>query len=128
MIQKTSRVLALVLALAVAAPALVMVDSTPAFAAKKKTSKKKETKKKATKSDEAGGKHPKVKISTSMGDFTVELDRDKAPVSVKNFLAYVDKKHYDNTIFHRVISSFMIQGGEYDKAMKDKPCGEPIKN
>ena len=126
MIQKTSRVLALVLALAVAAP---MVHSSTAFAAKKKTSKKKDTKKKAAKSDDGGGgKHPKVKISTSMGDITVELDREKAPVSVKNFLAYVDKKHYDNTIFHRVISSFMIQGGEYDKSMKDKPCGEPIKN
>jgi cyclophilin family peptidyl-prolyl cis-trans isomerase len=126
MIQKTMRVLTLVLALAVAAP---MVTSSPAFAAKKKTSKKKESKKKGKESKaEEGGKHPKVKISTSMGDITVELDRDKAPVSVKNFLAYIDKKHYDGTIFHRVISSFMIQGGEYDKGMKDKPCGEPIKN
>src|SRR3954463_12261097 len=126
MIQKTTRVLSLVLALALAAP---IISSSPAFAAKKKTTKKKETKKKEKASkDDGGGKHPKVKIATSMGDITVELDREKAPVSVKNFLAYVEKKHYDNTIFHRVISSFMIQGGEYDKGMKDKPCGEPIKN
>jgi cyclophilin family peptidyl-prolyl cis-trans isomerase len=123
MTHKTARVLCLVLALVVAAPTVILHPS-PAYAAKKK--KKKETKKKAA--ADTGSKHPKVQIKTSMGDITVELDREKAPVSVKNFLAYVDKKHYDNTIFHRVISSFMVQGGEYDKGMKDKPCGEPIKN
>src|SRR5579859_6920865 len=120
MTHKTARVLSLALALALAAPTVILHPS-PAYAAKKK--KKKDAKKKDT-----GSKHPKVAIKTSMGDITVELDREKAPVSVNNFLAYVDKKHYDGTIFHRVISSFMVQGGEYDKNMKDRPCGEPIKN
>jgi cyclophilin family peptidyl-prolyl cis-trans isomerase len=121
MTHKIARVLSLVLALAVAAPTVILGlgHASPAYAAKKK---KKAAKKETT------NKHPKILIKTSMGDITVELDRDKAPVSVKNFLAYVDKKHYDNTIFHRVIASFMVQGGEYDKNMKDKPCGEPIKN
>jgi cyclophilin family peptidyl-prolyl cis-trans isomerase len=122
MTHKTARVLCLILALAIAAPTVILHPS-PAYAAKK--AKKKKEKKKAA---DTGSKHPKVQIKTSMGDITVELDREKAPVSVKNFLAYVDKKHYDGTIFHRVISSFMVQGGEYDKSMKDKPCGEPIKN
>jgi len=120
MTHKSGRVLSIVLALALAAPTVIL-HSNPAYAAKKK----KQTKKKK---DDSSSKHPKVLIKTSLGDITVELDREKAPVSVKNFLAYVDKKHYDGTIFHRVIASFMIQGGEYDKSMKDKPCGEPIKN
>ena len=65
----------------------------------------------------AGGKNPKVKISTSMGEMVVELDRQAAPVSVDNFLQYVSEKHYDGTIFHRVIKKFMIQGGGFDKGL-----------
>jgi len=56
---------------------------------------------------------PKVKFQTSLGDFVVELYPDKAPKTVENFLAYVKAKQYDGTIFHRVISSFMVQGGGY---------------
>ena len=69
-----------------------------------------------------------VVISTNYGDITVELDAAKAPITVKNFLAYVDSKFYDGTIFHRVIKNFMIQGGGFDQNMRQKPTNAPIKN
>ncbi|MFN8626887.1 MAG: peptidylprolyl isomerase [Candidatus Binatia bacterium] len=76
----------------------------------------------------AEGKNPMVLISTSMGDIKVELYEDKAPISVKNFLDYVNAKFYDGTIFHRVIPNFMIQGGGFDKDMNKKTTKAPIKN
>ena len=69
-----------------------------------------------------------VVISTNYGDITVELDAAKAPITVKNFLAYVDAKFYDGTIFHRVIKNFMIQGGGFDQNMQQKPTNAAIKN
>jgi cyclophilin family peptidyl-prolyl cis-trans isomerase len=72
--------------------------------------------------------NPVVIITTSLGDIKVELEPDKAPVTVKNFLSYVDDKHYDGTIFHRVIKDFMIQGGGYEPGMKEKGTKDPIKN
>ncbi len=69
-----------------------------------------------------------VKITTSMGDITVELNETKAPISVKNFLSYVDKKFYDGTIFHRVINGFMIQGGGFTADNKQKKTDPKIKN
>ncbi len=69
-----------------------------------------------------------VNLHTTHGTITLELDADKAPETVKNFLAYVEAGHYDNTIFHRVIDGFMIQGGGFEPGMKQKPTGEPIKN
>jgi peptidyl-prolyl cis-trans isomerase B (cyclophilin B) len=69
-----------------------------------------------------------VVIETSLGSMTVELDEDKAPVSVKNFLGYVDDKYYDGTIFHRVIPSFMVQGGGFEPGMKQKKTKATIKN
>jgi cyclophilin family peptidyl-prolyl cis-trans isomerase len=69
-----------------------------------------------------------VQMSTSMGDIVLELNQEKAPISVKNFLSYVDKKAYDGTIFHRVISSFMIQGGGYTPDLKEQKSDAPIKN
>lgn len=69
-----------------------------------------------------------VLMTTSKGDIVLELNREKAPVSVDNFLAYVDKKFYDGTIFHRVMSNFMIQGGGFASDMKQKPTDKPIKN
>ncbi len=69
-----------------------------------------------------------VEFKTSQGAFKVELYPDKAPVTVKNFLQYVDEKFYDGTIFHRVIAEFMIQGGGYDKAMQKKSTKDPITN
>ncbi len=73
-------------------------------------------------------KNPVVVMETSMGKVEIELYPDKAPITVKNFLSYVDKKFYDGTIFHRVISSFMIQCGGFDKDMKKKETDKPIKN
>lgn len=72
--------------------------------------------------------NPKITIKTSMGDIEAELFEDKAPISVKNFLEYVKKGHYKGTIFHRVINNFMIQGGGFDKDLKEKSTGTPIKN
>ena len=62
------------------------------------------------------------------GVITLELDADKAPLSVENFLSYVANGHYNQTVFHRVIKDFMIQGGGFEPGMKQKPCAEPIDN
>jgi cyclophilin family peptidyl-prolyl cis-trans isomerase len=72
--------------------------------------------------------NPVVVVETSLGTFKVELFEDKAPVTVKNFLQYVEDKHYDGTIFHRVISDFMIQGGGFEPGMKEKKTRAAIKN
>lgn len=69
---------------------------------------------------------PKVKLATSMGDIVVQLDPAKAPKTVENFLAYVNDKHYDGTVFHRVINGFMIQGGGFTADMQPKPTRAPI--
>jgi len=69
-----------------------------------------------------------VVMETSLGTITLELDGDKAPATTANFLAYVDAKHYDNTLFHRVIDGFMIQGGGFEPGMKQKPTKPAIKN
>ncbi len=71
---------------------------------------------------------PKVKLETSMGDIVIELDRDKAPKTVNNFLAYVRKGFYNGTIFHRVIGDFMIQGGGLTEDMHTKPTEASIEN
>ena len=71
---------------------------------------------------------PTVVIATSAGDIEVELNPEKAPETVKNFLAYVDAKFYDGTIFHRVIPNFMIQGGGFTSDMKPKETKAPVKN
>jgi peptidyl-prolyl cis-trans isomerase A (cyclophilin A) len=68
----------------------------------------------------------KVKLATSQGDIVLELDREKAPKSVDNFLQYVKAGHYDGTIFHRVIADFMIQGGGMKADMSEKPTRAPI--
>jgi len=69
-----------------------------------------------------------VKLETSKGDIVLELFKDKAPLSVASFLAHAKSGHYDGTIFHRVINSFMIQGGGFDITMREKPSGPAIKN
>ncbi len=69
---------------------------------------------------------PKVKIVTSLGDIVLELSPDKAPKTVENFLQYVKDKHYDNTIFHRVMDGFMIQGGGFTTDMSQKSVRSPI--
>ena len=69
-----------------------------------------------------------VELHTNHGVIKLELDADKAPKSVENFLNYVKAGHYDNTVFHRVIDGFMIQGGGFEPGMKQKPTAEPITN
>ena len=69
---------------------------------------------------------PKVKFQTSQGEFVVEVYPDKAPKSVENFLQYVKDKHYDGTIFHRVIDNFMVQGGGFTADMNQKSTRAPI--
>jgi peptidyl-prolyl cis-trans isomerase B (cyclophilin B) len=69
-----------------------------------------------------------VLLKTSAGDVRVELDDQAAPASVANFIDYVNKGHYNGTVFHRVIKGFMVQGGGFEPGMKQKPTGEPIKN
>ena len=69
-----------------------------------------------------------VKLHTNHGVITLELDAEKAPITVENFLAYVSAGHYDNTVFHRVIDGFMIQGGGFEPGMKQKPTRDPIQN
>lgn len=70
----------------------------------------------------------KVQLQTTQGVITIELDAEKAPKTVENFLSYVRKGHYDNTIFHRVIKNFMIQGGGFEPGMKQKDTDAPIEN
>ncbi|MCL1125301.1 peptidylprolyl isomerase [Shewanella surugensis] len=71
---------------------------------------------------------PKVKLTTSMGTIIVELDRSRAPITVDNFLTYVVNGHYDNTLFHRIIPGFVIQGGGLDLQENEKPTSAPIVN
>jgi peptidyl-prolyl cis-trans isomerase B (cyclophilin B) len=72
--------------------------------------------------------NPVAVISTSMGDITVELFKDRAPVSVENFIRYANEGFYSGTIFHRVVKGFVIQGGGYLQGMVEKPTREPIQN
>ena len=74
---------------------------------------------------------PKVKLKTNLGDIVIELNKEKAPVTVENFLSYVKKKHYDGTVFHRVIEDFMIQGGGFavdSGRLVEKQSGKGIIN
>jgi len=81
-------------------------------------------------SAQSDDKNPVVVLETSLGTITIELDREKAPITVENFLKYVDGGFYDNLIFHRVMSEFMIQGGGFDQQMREKTEGQrgKIKN
>ncbi len=71
---------------------------------------------------------PVVEVSTNHGTFSIELDPAKAPNTVENFLRYVDAKHYDHTLFHRVIPTFMVQGGGFDLQLEKRPTQPPIHN
>ena len=70
----------------------------------------------------------KVKLTTNHGAITLELDAQRAPATVANFLEYVKSGHFDNTVFHRVIDGFMIQGGGFEPGMKQKPARAPVRN
>ena len=69
-----------------------------------------------------------VELTTNHGAIRIELDDAKAPLSVANFLSYVNSGHYDGTVFHRVIKGFMVQGGGFEMGMKQKPTGAEIQN
>ncbi|WOB06169.1 peptidylprolyl isomerase [Piscinibacter gummiphilus] len=69
-----------------------------------------------------------IELQTNKGNIRIELDEAKAPATVANFVSYVEKGHYDGTVFHRVIKSFMIQGGGFEPGMKQKPTDAPIQN
>src|SRR5271170_2596051 len=73
---------------------------------------------------QSGDKHPVVILDTSLGPITIELDHEKAPITVDNFLKYVDDGFYDSLIFHRVIPGFMIQGGGMDSQLREKQEGQ----
>ena len=77
---------------------------------------------------QADNYYPRVKMVTSMGDIIVELDRSRAPVTVNNFLRYVDKRSYEDTIFHRIVPDFVVQGGGYDTNFVEKPAFGKILN
>jgi len=76
----------------------------------------------------AGAANPQVELKTSMGTVVIELDPDKAPLTVDNFLQYVKDRHYDGTAFHRVIPGFMVQGGGYGPDFSEKPTRKPVRN
>ena len=67
-------------------------------------------------------------MRTTLGDISLELDSERAPKTVENFIAYANDGYYNGTIFHRVINDFMIQGGGFETGMNQKPCGSPIEN
>lgn len=99
---------------------LLALSLTLSVSALSSTSKKEKKDKVMTK--------PVVEMVTNKGTMLIELDAEKAPETVKNFLKYVDDKFYDGTIFHRVISGFMIQGGGFSADMKQKDTKAPVKN
>ncbi|MGQ0627472.1 MAG: peptidylprolyl isomerase [Phycisphaerales bacterium] len=112
-----------------AKPAATNPVTPPKPEDKKPEEKKSETPKtEPAKPAPAEDKLVQVKMTTSMGTITIELNETKAPISVANFLAYADKGHYDGTIFHRVIKDFMIQGGGFTPDQKQKRTDAPIKN
>jgi peptidyl-prolyl cis-trans isomerase B (cyclophilin B) len=108
-------------------------SAAPAKAAPAKSAPAKDAAKSTTASTNSckstdKGTPVKVKLTTTMGAITLELNKEKAPVSVENFVKYVESGHYNGTVFHRVINNFMIQGGGFDKSYKQKPTNAPIKN
>jgi peptidyl-prolyl cis-trans isomerase A (cyclophilin A) len=103
--------------------------ASPAFAAKKPAKEAKAVATPASQSaSPAGAKIVKIAMTTSMGVIKLELDPEKAPITVKNFVSYAESGHYNKTIFHRVIDGFMIQGGGFDEKMNEKKMRSPIKN
>ena len=110
--------------------AILILASFASFACSKEETKKSTE----TKTPEAATtvvSAERVKFKTNKGDFVIELNREKAPITVANFLEYVNKKHYDGTVFHRIMDNFMIQGGGFALdagSFVEKPTGKGIKN
>ena len=108
--------------------ALAQKPADAPAAASKAATKAAPAKASTCKLDDKGNTPMKVKLTTSMGAITLELNKEKAPLSTENFVKYVESGHYNGTIFHRVIGTFMIQGGGFDKSLSQKPTNPPIKN
>lgn len=102
--------------------------STPATEPKTEPAKVEPAKTEPAPAKAEAAKLEYVQLSTTQGDIVLELNAEKAPITVANFVSYVDKGFYNGTVFHRVIPTFMIQGGGFDKEMNQKQTGEPIKN
>ncbi len=107
------------------AASLLLVSAASAAETAAPAAKEKDS---AAQAAPATGKNPVVQVKTSLGSFDVELYPDKAPATVKNFLAYAEAGFYDGTVFHRVIRDFMIQGGGMTRDMQQKPTNPPVKN
>ncbi len=124
----TAALAALVISLApvVQAPTPTAAQATKAAKSTMADPKKSPSKTNACKPEK--GMSVKVKLTTSMGAITLELNAEKAPISVENFVKYVESGHYSGTIFHRIIDGFMVQGGGMTKNMQQKPNNPPIKN
>lgn len=111
--------------------ATIIITGLTLLASCEETKKVEEKKTEVAEKSEAKVEQTQVTIKTNMGSIVVELDKEKAPITVANFLSYVEKKHYTNTVFHRVMNGFMIQGGGFtavDGELVEKPTGEGIKN
>lgn len=112
--------------------ATIIITGMTLLACSSEESKKAEASKPAeTEKKEAVAEQQQVTIKTSMGSIVVELNKEKAPITVANFLSYVEKKHYTNTVFHRVMNGFMIQGGGFEEVkgeLIEKATGDGIKN
>ncbi|MFI5322442.1 MAG: peptidylprolyl isomerase [Thermodesulfobacteriota bacterium] len=106
---------------------VLMCVSSVFLAAGCKQNESKQVESKSKKSEAEGG-NPVVIMSTSKGDIKIELFKDKTPITVENFLSYVNDGFYDGTVFHRVIPNFMIQGGGFTPDFTQKPTKQPIKN
>jgi len=116
------------LSLSAAVMALVSILGAPAMGQEQSPAKPENLAPASKQEAPAQEKLVHVLMKTSMGDIVLELNNEKAPISTQNFLTYADNKFYDNTVFHRVIPGFMIQGGGFTPEMEQKPTQKPIKN
>jgi len=112
----------------VAAATLLAIAGMPALSLAQSKAQPEAAKAQTCQANMKGSAAMKVKLTTSMGPITIELNKEKAPVSTENFVKYVESGHYNGTIFHRVIDGFMIQGGGFTKDMQQKAVLAPIKN
>jgi len=112
----------------VAAATLLAIAGMPALSLAQSKAQPDAAKAQTCQANMKGSAPMKVKLTTSMGAITIELNKEKAPISTENFVKYVESGHYNGTIFHRVIDGFMVQGGGFTKDMQQKAVVAPIKN
>ncbi len=112
----------------VAAATLLAIAGMPALSLAQSKAQPDAAKAQTCQANMKGSAPMKVKLTTSMGAITIELNKEKAPISTENFVKYVESGHYNGTIFHRVIDGFMVQGGGFTRDMQQKAVLAPIKN